>query len=541
MRRMKHSAVVIASVSLSIILLIQTGGCAPRDIGKPAASASYDLVVYGGGVQAVSTVLKASNVRPAARILMIVPDRALGSILTMGRQNIFDINYFRPTELPQGIPETYLGAQAGTLYYLLKDLSIAFPPAALETYLSEKIKARSNVDILYEHDVADVSSSPARNGQQISSLEIRQLKRNEAGAYRFDDGAFSKTIQGSIFIDASETGRLVRLSGHHVGTVGREDQNPDCAQMAATLMFKLRGIHAAAAITDYRLQGKVMSELGSYHIWGGHEMNSHGAFIQYDGNSKHFKLKPYNAGEDGYSGKGDAGSASMDFWMNMLLIYGVDARKDLRDKDSANGWYPQDGGMDPEEARQLAIEELKRPEFMETLRKLRGFEQVELVTAGGEPVVGEILYVRESIHTANEADPQRRHYRFALDREGVTGGDAKYKERRIGLGYYPFDSNSYVKGEQLSNPKAKEPWFVPYDVLLNPILTNVLIPGYAANIDSFAWTAMRVYPNLIMLGDAAGVASGLALSGQFDLKEPTPEQMRTLQKELRKQQVILDK
>jgi hypothetical protein len=540
MRGMKQSAVSVVIVIVLALLMFTVSGCTLQESGK-SSEASYDLIVYGGGPQAVAAVLKASNIRPEARILMIVPDRALGSILTLGRQNIFDVNYYKVSKLPEGIPDSYLGAQAGTFYYLLKDLTITFPPSSLQTYLKDKVAARRNVSVWYEHDIVRVASTPNPRGQRITSLEICGMKRDEAGSYRFDAEAPSRVVHGSIFMDASETGRLVRLSGHHVGTVGREDQDPDKAQMAASLMFKLRGINVASAIRDYRLQGKVLTEKGSYHIWGGHEMNNHSTFRQYDRASAHFKLKPYNAGEDGYSGKGDQGSHSIEFWMNMLLIYGVDGRKEMRDMVSGNGWYPSDGGMDPEEARRLAIEELKRPEFMQTLRKLKGFEQVELVTDNGSPVVGEILYLRESIHTANEAEPERRHFRFALDREGVTGGDEKYKERRIGLGYYPFDSNSYVKGEQLSNPKGKEPWYVPYNVLLNPVLTNVLIPGYAANIDSFAWTAMRVYPNLIMLGDAAGVASGLALSGAFDLKEPTPEQILALQEELRRQQVILDK
>jgi hypothetical protein len=356
----------------------------------------------------------------------------------------------------------------------------------------------------------------------------------------FDPSDPGKRVTARLFVDASETGRLVRLSGHHVGTVGREDQNPDQLQMAATLMFKMKGIDARAAVVDYRLQGRLMSDKGSFQLWAGHEMNVHPSFIRYNEDSAHFKLKPYNAGEDGYSGLGVERSKEIEYWMNMLLIYNVDARKAI--KDIGSDRYPQDGdGIDPETARRLAIEEIKRPEFIALLRQLRGLESAELVMENGEPVVGEILYLRESIHTADVADRENRIYRFALDKEGVTGGDAKYYAHRIGLGYYPFDSNSYKKGEPLSNPLAQNPWYIPYEVLLHPRLTNVLIPGYAANMDSFAWTAMRVYPNLIVLGDAAGVAAGLALQGKFRIHGPSEQQIALLQQTLVAYKAILDK
>lgn len=286
----------------------------------------------------------------------------------------------------------------------------------------------------------------------------------------------------------------------------------------------------------------MLTEKGSFQLWGGNEMNNRPEFISYNTSFLPFRLKPYNAGEDGYSKKGYTKSAEIEFWMNMLLIYNVDATKATRDRGQRDGMVAVAAdGMDPESARDLAITEIKRPQFINMLRKLSGFEKAELIMADGEPEVGEILYIRESIHTANVADKLNRRYEFALDRQGVTGADEKYYNHRIGLGYYQFDSNSYKKGEDLSNPLAKQPWYVPYDVLVSPKLVNVLIPGYAANMDSFSWTAMRVYPNLIMLGDAAGTAAGLAAAGQFDIGRPSEEQMRGLQHHLRQARVILDK
>ncbi|MNP79440.1 FAD dependent oxidoreductase [compost metagenome] len=75
-------------------------------------------------------------------------------------------------------------------------------------------------------------------------------------------------------------------------------------------------------------------------------------------------------------------------------------------------------------------------------------------------------------------------------------------------------------------------------MLQTPYVDNLLLPGYAANIDSYSWSAMRVYPNLIMLGDAAGTSAALAADGRMDLAKPD---MDLLQKELLRHQAILEK
>ena len=52
-----------------------------------------------------------------------------------------------------------------------------------------------------------------------------------------------------------------------------------------------------------------------------------------------------------------------------------------------------------------------------------------------------------------------------------------------------------------------EPTYIPYSALTTQYVPNMLIPGYAVNASSFAWSEMRVFPNLCVLGDAAGIAA----------------------------------
>lgn len=495
----------------------------------------YDIIIYGGGPQAVAAALKAADVtKDRKRILLIVPERQLGSLWTSGAQNLFDWNEYRPSFLPDGFPVGYKGAQGGSAFHFLKEMTLVFPPDRMADHLRKKLAEHRNIGVLYETDIAGVDIEPSGNEHRVTGLTLQHMIKDQQGRYIFDNSRTCRVV-APIYLDASETGRLLRLSGQFQGVIGRGDRNRDQKQMAATLMFKMKGIQPYSAQTGGSPPFQIsLSEKGALQIWGGYEINQSGLFRAFADRSEHFRIKPYNAGEDGYRSHGKF-QRETEFWMNMLLIYDVDARKAWRDKVANNGWYPEDGGLDPEIAREMAIREIGKPDFLHMIRTLPGFEHAQLVTRNGHPVVGETLYLRESIHSSEG------NGHFALDDAGVKGNDRRYYARRIGLGYYLFDTNTYEKREALSAVWPASPWYIPYETLVSPKLSNVLLPGYGANISSFAWTAMRVYPNLIVLGDAAGIAAGLAAQGEFSISRPTKEEIARLQAKLREVQAILEK
>lgn len=498
----------------------------------------YDIIIYGGGPQAVAAALKASAVTgDYARILMIVPEEAPGSIMTVGKQNLFDLNYYRSAHLPAALPADYEGTQGGTLYRFLRDMGPVFSPRDMALYLQRRMAAHSNITVWYRTELTEVALQPAPGpgtGTAIKAIRVQPISRNGMGWYRYT-GTRTRPLHARIFIDASETGRLVRLAGVDYA-VGREDQGADKRQMGATLMYKIRGVNVYKAVkADPKRYGYALSSQGALQFWAGDEAFRIPEMIAFDRSSPHFRIKGYNAGEEGIS-KAFDDTRRMEFWMNQILIYNVDARKAWRDKAAENGLYPDSGGLDPEMARDMAADMLARPEFIRMVRQLPGFGEAELVMRGGKPEIGGMLYLRESIHTVRRGEDRR----FALTKRDVLNGGETYFPRRIGIGYYNFDSNTYTKDESLSNPLHK-PWYVPYEVLTTPQVANLLIPGYAASIDSFAWTAMRVYPNLIMLGDAAGTAAGLSLTGEFHLQRPTASEMEELHRALRAENAILEK
>lgn len=499
----------------------------------------FEILIYGGGPQAVAAALTASGTAGnRADILMIVPEREPGSIMTAGKQNLFDLNYYRPSKLPPGLPQGYEGSQGGSLFRFVRDLGAAFPPDAMVRYFDGLLKSAGRIRVLYETELTHVElrGNSGSDSQAIEAVRFRKLKKNAEGRYRYE-GPESAPVRADIFVDASETGRLLRMSGADFHT-GREDTGTDRLQMAATLMYKVKGVSAYQAVEpDKSSYGVAYSAKGSFQFWAGREAYTIPEILEFDRNSPHFRLKAYNAGEDGYFHVG-SDTSDTPFWMNHLIIYHVDARKAWRDHEAGNGLYPpEQDGLDPEAARDMAIAELKKPEFWEMLRKLPGWEGVQPVLRGGEPEVGDILYLRESIHARNKPGEEKPH---ALVKEDVMNGGEKLYRRRIGLGFYHFDSNTYRKQEKLTNP-LHEPWYVPYEVLRTPYIDNLLLPGYAANIDSYSWSAMRVYPNLIMLGDAAGAAAGLAVQRKFDIARPDEAEMKLLQDTLFNHQAILEK
>ena len=84
---------------------------------------------------------------------------------------------------------------------------------------------------------------------------------------------------------------------------------------------------------------------------------------------------------------------------------------------------------------------------------------------------------------------------------------------------YKNDDGDYIHGtesyknirrdmvEELKDDSPIEPTYIPYSALTTQYVPNMLIPGYAVNASSFAWSEMRVFPNLCVLGDAAGIAA----------------------------------
>ena len=538
------------------------------------ATTTVDIVVYGGGFAGVAAAAKAAaNTASNKTIALIVPDpvdhngngSCLGGIGTIGGQNYFDIRTDSKGLVTKGTFNwwhTKLGQ-----HYSVDEMA-----ALLKADLA---KYGSKIKYYYGYDISSVGWD-----SRITSLTVKQIKRNPTtGSVEWE--SVQHTINGTVFIDASESGRLTRRANFG-GTTGRfdfpatyldADEKTDYGkgrQQVATLMFKVTGFDKDYTGDDIT----ILDHADTNHVYsaGGGEkayQNKKGKIYQF--NEKHgpegFALKPFNMAQDGPN--------SSEWWVNMLLVFNVDGRAYNRDKGTY--LFPSDMRSDYKTVDDAWVEArniINSAEFLDTIKEFPGFRNVQIVKKNGKPVVGEVMYLRETIHAAlsstNRANgTENTNYGLTTNeanKAGKTyndGSDSQNYATRIGLNFYWSDINAY-KFEDLKDANGKYIWFdevfrkvrpdlglsgssptnpvyVPYNAITSNYVANLLTPGYAACMSSFAWAECRVLPNQCVLGDAAGVAAAYAITHNKDPLRLTASDLSQVQTTLRNSGARLEK
>ncbi|OAT80187.1 FAD-dependent oxidoreductase, partial [Desulfotomaculum copahuensis] len=477
----KKQAVLLVPPALLIILLFALFGCAAA--GNAQKSASYDIVIYGGGFTGCAAARSAAINAPDRSILLVVPDPepVLGGIGTSGGQNYFDTWRWHG-QLVAGGSFAHWYNQTGQFYNT----------GAMASLLRAELAEYKNIHILWTHDIEKVSTdgAPAR----ITGLELRDVFRDGAGVIRW--GNDERRVTGRVFVDASEDGRLTRLAGVPV-TTGRADwpaQYLDPAernggdtkrapappaetarQQAATLQFKITGVTVPAGSARV---GDIYFTRSRHGVWGvdGGSLTFRDNPVVRAFNDHYaplgFALKPFNAAQDGPD--------SREWWVNALLVFNVDGRADQRDRGTPAWPAVRPDGLDTDTAWVKARDILDKPEFIQALRQFSvvdprtgrryGLENAALVKDGqGKPVVGDLLYLRETVHLPlnpahNGNGTENSNYaltpaacqgaggkmtvagpggRAASGQASPPGTDAANYATRIGLGFYAMDINAY--------------------------------------------------------------------------------------------------
>jgi len=556
---------------------------------------TVDIVVYGGTVAGVAAAAKAAGNLKGIRdkkIALIIPDPVdhngngvcLGGLATVGGQNYFDQRNWSRHGLPDVHPAqgTYAwwSDNGKHQFYGVKNLA--------DTMKQDLAKYGSMISYYYGYDITSVSWG---NGK-ISSVNLKQIKRDASTGIVVWENT-TATVKGTVFIDASDSGRLTRLSNFG-GTVGRYDfpahaldasekSSPGQGrQQVATLMFKVTGIDTSVREID--LSGKSPDGMRDVFVVPTakeehKEARGNGGKYAYKNNTtivnfnnkygpQGFVLKPFNAAQDGEN--------SAEWWVNMLLLFNVDGRANNRDKGTSI--FPADMRSDyktVDDAWVAGRKMLENPEFLSAMRCFPGFQSAKLVMdTDGKPAVGKILYLRETIHAAQSSSArangtENSNYGLhAMDcwDAGASSSektDKRNYKKRIGLNYYYSDINGY-KFEDLKDANGKYIWFdevgqkirsdigvtdetpknpvyVPYDALATNFVYNLLIPGYAVGASSFAWAEIRVLPNQCVLGDAAGVAAAYAVKNAKDPLNFSQTDIANIQTLLKNSNALLEK
>ena len=556
---------------------------------------TVDIVVYGGTVAGVAAAAKAAGNLKGIRdkkIALIIPDPVdhngngvcLGGLATVGGQNYFDQRNWSRHGLPDVHPAqgTYAwwSDNGKHQFYGVKNLA--------DTMKQDLAKYGSMISYYYGYDITSVSWG---NGK-ISSVNLKQIKRDASTGIVVWENT-TATVKGTVFIDASDSGRLTRLSNFG-GTVGRYDfpahaldasekSSPGQGrQQVATLMFKVTGIDTSVREID--LSGKSPDGMRDVFVVPTakeehKEARGNGGKYAYKNNTtivnfnnkygpQGFVLKPFNAAQDGEN--------SAEWWVNMLLLFNVDGRANNRDKGTSI--FPADMRSDyktVDDAWVAGRKMLENPEFLSAMRCFPGFQSAKLVMdSDGKPAVGKILYLRETIHAAQSSSArangtENSNYGLhAMDcwDAGASSSektDKRNYKKRIGLNYYYSDINGY-KFEDLKDANGKYIWFdevgqkirsdigvtdetpknpvyVPYDALATNFVYYLLIPGYAVGASSFAWAEIRVLPNQCVLGDAAGVAAAYAVKNAKDPLNFSQTDIASIQTLLKNSNALLEK
>jgi hypothetical protein len=526
--------------------------------------AFYDIIVFGGGFGGCAAAISAASVAPEKSVLLVMPEAAPGGLGTVGGQNFFDLRLWRGELVSGGLFAHWFG-QLGQFYNTESAAGL----------LRTELAALENITVLYGRDLESVRMS----GNMINALILREVVRAEDGGIAW--GENTEMVRGQVFVDASEDGRLTRLTGAFLVS-GRSDwpqellpsdeQGGLARQQAATLMFKVRGVAVPSRPGRFGDMVFTQDNLGSWGIWGGREAYTDDrvitAFNRVYG-PEGFAIKPFNIAQNG--------AGSDEWWVNMLLIFDVDGRANRR--DAGTGRFPgnkRPEQLDTDTAYIRARKFLSNPAFWQALRRFTYLDEnsgqsfglqeaVPVLDKDGQPVAGKGLYLRETVHlpehgTAETLFPLTPVECQTAGSNPQKGGDLDNYADRIGLAFYAMDINAYGYADLLVNDRfvwpvtgylrpdwqaaggePANPVYLPYAMLLTEAADNLLIPGYATGAASLAWAALRVLPNLTVLGEAAGVAAALAAEKKVRPQDFKDAEIALLQGILKERGALLEK
>ena len=336
------------------------------------------IVVYGATMAGVAAAAKAAKNAPSATIHLIVPDPVdyngngccLGAIGTVGGQNFFDIGW------KDVLARTYY--TNGSFKWWCGQMGQHYNVDAMSDLLKRdltKAEYGGRIKIHYAYDITGIGWESSH----ITEVRLKRIFRDTDGTVKWDEKADTLTIAGDVFIDASESGRLTRMSNFG-GTVGRYDwpaslldsdergSNGKARQQVATLMFKVKNFDRFKADDDELTAGDKDNN-GVYSATGGtcaYKTNTKILNFNNTHGPEGFALKPFNMAQDG--------PGSDEWWVNMLLVFNVDGRAYNRDLTGDTSYlFPSDMRSDyktVDDAWVAARKVLDYPDFLPALRSL---------------------------------------------------------------------------------------------------------------------------------------------------------------------------
>lgn len=445
--------------------LPRAGAARPDRVAvRPAPKDHFQVVVAGASPEGIAAAVSAARAGAETLLLDTAPEP--GGLITRGWLNQFDLNH-----LPDGSP-----AIRGFYAEVQKRLGgESFDVGRAREVFAGLLAAEPRLTVA----LGLTAYSPVVEGALVTGVDIDRSPTGAASSA----ATLAPHLTADRFIDATPDATFAAQAGARF-TVGREELNLGPSTMAATLVFRVRGVDWPAVQQALANDGDPLTGATERSAWGFGELGR-----AYPSPDPALRLRGLNLGRE------DNG----DVLLNSLLLFGADP-------------------LDPAslaEARSRGVAAL--PGVVDYLRAfVPGFSGATLAGAAPE------LYVRESRHL-------KSLYRLTID-DLLEHRDFPDK---IVLASYPVDLQAYTPddpGQVVGNPGA---YTIPFRALVPKGFDNLLVVGRSAGYDLLAHGSARVLPVGMAEGQAAGLAAVRALAEGLTFPEFTGAPMARLQADLR--------
>lgn len=482
----------------------------------PEQKYTCDVVIIGGGMGGVSAASEAG--RAGLRVCMTEPTLWIGGQMTSEGVSAFDDNKWIDTtgatltytNLSQRIRE-YYAAKKATPHVAVDQAGKDFNPGSC--WVSRLcFEPRPASDILQAMLQPLLSQGKLRLWLHTVPVRVDRQERSirSVEAYDLTDKKWLR-LEGTYFVDATELGDLLRLSGlpFRVGAEAKSETGernaPDHADRLAIqsftypfLLLNAPGKSPETAVSpvpaDY---GSLKSKYSLVVDYGHGKLLTYGMFAKYPGTP---------------------GS----FWNYRRSIDAAQFRA---------GIYPGDVSMinwssnDYCDARLLSDDPLAQAQALQGAKRLslgfawwlqhdverddqsgRGYPQLKLQAAGmgSDDGLAQQPYIRESrrilpLRTIVEED-------LAVDFQ--SGARAVLYPDSVGIGQYSIDIHSCAKKDFVS---ATKPYEIPLGALIAKDADNLLAASKDIGTTHITNGAYRLHPTEWSIGEAVGAAISWAI------------------------------
>jgi hypothetical protein len=419
----------------------------------------YDVIVVGTDPEGITAAVSAAR-NGLKTLLVDGRDRKiLGGLMTIGWLNSIDLNYDYAKESALSGKHAYLNEGIYSEWYkMIEGHSFDVRSAANAFY--ELVKKEKNIDVLLETQaiVPEMKAGIAGNST-VTGLTITKK-----------DGV-KQSIQAATVIDATQDADIAYAAGVPF-TVGREDLGDSKAQMAVTLVFRLKNVTKEVweQIKKRLNDGTGSTGADETSAWGYSGMYKYKAL-----DAKLASMRGLNIGRQNDN----------TILLNSLLLYTIDP-------------------FDPA-SRKKAVEQGKKelPYIVEFLKKTYPeFAPVELDAVAPE------LYVRETRHMVGE-------YRLTI----VDLLENKDQWDRIAFGSYEGDIQPTSPGIGAAVVLDPYKYAIPFRSIVPQKVDGILVVGRSASYDTLAHGSARVIPNGMAEGQAAGAAAKVAKDRKLTFRQ----------------------